>query len=317
MRRFLLLALLLVLSQFPVFSQQQQLYTQFMYNKLALNPAYVGNEDYLSATLIYRDQWNGFPGAPNAQVLSVNLPRLGKRVGLGVNLERQSIGITEKITYEAAYAYKFFLGEGTLSMGLNASGRNYVQDYTDPRLYAIQDITMDPAIPADIISRNLFNAGFGLYFNTNRYYLGASIPRMIRADLDFDDNNLFSTEVRHLYIMTGATFIVDKNIRFTPQLLFRAAENSPWGLDINGSMTWKDQFSAGITYRTGGSRKDFGAAVNIILGMQLSEQFMVGAAYDLTLSKIRAADNGSLEMILNYNLIQRKIKTVIINPRYF
>jgi hypothetical protein len=51
--------------------------------------------------------------------------------------------------------------------------------------------------------------------------------------------------------------------------------------------------------------------------MQLSEQLMVGAAYDLTLSKIRAADNGSLEMILTYNLIQRKIKTVIINPRYF
>jgi type IX secretion system PorP/SprF family membrane protein len=317
MRRTLLIAFLFGVLPFSLFSQQQQLYTQFMYNKLALNPAYAGNEEYLSATLIYRDQWNGFPGAPNAQVLSVNLPRLGKRVGVGINLERQNIGITEKITYEAAYAYKFFLGEGTLSMGLHASGRNYVQDYTDPRLYAIQDITLDPSIPASIISRNMFNAGFGVYYNTNRFYLGASVPRMIRADLDFDTNNLFSTEVRHLYVMTGATFLVDKNIRFTPQLLLRAAENSPWGLDINGSMTWKDQFSAGVTYRTGGSRNDFGAAFNFILGMQLSDQLMVGAAYDLTLSKIRAADNGSLEMILHYNLIRKKIKTVIINPRYF
>ena len=315
MRTFIIFAILQL--SHSLFGQQQQMYTQFMYNKMALNPAYAGNESYLNATLMYRDQWSGFSGSPKAQVITVNLPRIGKRVGLGLNVERQTIGITEKITYEAMYAYKFFLGEGTLSMGMNVSGRKYIQDFTDSRLFAIHDLTLDPSIPQTVQSANLFNAGFGVYFNTNKFYLGAAVPRMIKADIFFDSYNLFSTEVRHLFLMTGGTFIVNNEVRITPQAMFRAAENSPWGIDLNCSTTWKDKYSAGLTYRTGGTRGDLGESIDVILGMQISEQLMLGFAYDISLSKIRVIDNGSLEMILSYNLIPRKIKTIVVNPRYF
>jgi type IX secretion system PorP/SprF family membrane protein len=284
---------------------------------MGLNAAFAGNETYLSGTLIYRDQWSGFPGSPKAQTFSVNLPRIANRIGIGFNVERQSLGITEKLTYEMMYAYKFFLGEGTLSMGMNVSGRKFVQDYTDSRLFAIQDIQLDPSIPAVQQTRNLLNAGFGVYFNTNTFYLGASLPRMIRTDLDFDSNNLFSTEVRHLLLMTGGTFILNEDIRLTPQLMFRAAEFSPWNLDLNLSSTWKDKYSLGLTYRTGGNTGDIGESVDIIGGLQISERMMLGVAYDIPLSKLRTLDTGSLEVIMSYNLIPRKIKTIIVNPRYF
>lgn len=313
----ILIFYLSLFSTCMLYSQQQQMYTQFMYNKMGLNAAYAGNETYLSVNLLYRDQWNGFPGAPKAQVLTLNMPRLGKRVGLGLNFERQTLGITEKVTYELMYAYKFFLGDGTLSMGMNVSGRNYIQDYTDSRLFAIQDINQDPSIPRTVQSRNLINAGFGIYYNTNKFFLGASLPRMIKSDLDFDNNNLFSTEVRHLFLMTGGTFIVNNDFRLTPQLMFRAAENSPWGLDLNISGTWKDKYSTGLTYRTGGTRGDLGESIDLIFGIQISERLMLGFAYDITLSRIRTIDNGSLEMILSYNFIPNKIKTIIVNPRYF
>ncbi|MGB4837663.1 MAG: PorP/SprF family type IX secretion system membrane protein [Saprospiraceae bacterium] len=317
MMRSVLLAILIHTIGMTAIAQQQQMYTQFMYNKMGLNPAYAGNETYMSATLIYRDQWNGFPGSPKAQALSVNMPRIGNRIGIGLNFERQSLGITEKVTYEMMYAYKFILGEGTLSMGMNISGRKYVQDYTDNRLFAIQDINLDPSIPGILQSRSLINAGFGVYFNTNQFYLGASLPRMIRSDLDFDNNDLFSTEVRHLFLMTGGTFIVNNDVRLTPQLMFRLAEYSPWGLDINFSSTWKDKYSLGLSYRTGGSASDLGESVDIIAGLQLTDRMMVGFAYDVSLSRLRTLENGSLEMILSYNFIPRKVKTIVVNPRYF
>lgn len=298
-------------------AQQQQMYTQFMYNKMGINAAYAGNETYLSGTLIYRDQWNGFPGAPTAQTFSVNLPRIANRLGIGFNIERQSLGITQKLTYEMMYAYKFFLGDGTLSMGMNVSGRKFVQDYTDSRLFAIQDIQLDPSIPATQQTRNLLNAGFGVYFNTNKFYLGASLPRMIRTDLDFDNNNLFSTEVRHMLVMTGGTFILNNDVRLTPQMLFRIAEFSPWNLDLNVSSTWKDKYSLGLTYRTGGFTGDIGESVDVIAGIQLSERMMFGVAYDIPTSKLRTIDTGSLEVIISYNLIPNKTKTIIVNPRYF
>lgn len=317
MRRIVVLLIFCLGLGLAANGQQQQMYTQFMYNKLALNPAFSGNESYLSASLLYRDQWNGFPGAPKAQIFNVNLPRIGNRIGLALNFERQTIGITEKITYELMYAYKFLLGDGTLSMGMNVSGRNYKQDYTDSRLFAIQDITIDPSIPQTVQSLNLINAGFGVYYNTNTFFIGASVPRMIKADIDFDKNNLFSTEVRHLFLMTGGTFIINNDLRLTPQLLFRAAENTPFGIDLNGSLTVKNTYSAGLTYRTGGTQGDLGESIDLIFSYQMSEQIMMGFAYDIGLSKLRTASNGSLEVILTYNMIPKKIKSVIINPRYF
>ena len=316
MRNVLIIVIFGIIS-LNVSGQQQQMYTQFMYNKLSINPAFAGNETYLSASLLYRDQWNGFPGAPTAQVFNVNLPRIGKKIGLGVNMEHQSIGITRKFTYELMYAYKFLIADGTLSMGMNVSGRNYTQDYTDSRLFAIQDIKTDPSIPQTVQSKNLLNAGFGIYYNTNTFYLGASVPRMIKADIDFDKNNLFSTEVRHLFLMTGGTFIVNNDVRLTPQLLFRLAENAPFGIDLNGAVTLKNAYSLGMTYRTGGTHGDLGESLDLIFGFQMSEQLMLGAAYDIGLSKLRTASNGSLEVMLIYNFIPRKIKSVIINPRYF
>jgi type IX secretion system PorP/SprF family membrane protein len=311
----------IIVFQFAINSivngQQQQMYTQFMFNKLSVNPGFAGNESYLSSTLIYRDQWHGFPGAPKAQVLSVNLPRLGKKVGLGFNFERQTIGVTQKLTFQGMYAYKFDMGDGTLSMGINTSGRRYTIDFRDPSLYAVQGIANDPAISQFVESRNLFNAGFGVYYNTAQFFVGASIPRMIKADLDFDNNNLFSTEVRHLWMMTGATFRVNKDWRFTPQLLFKAAEQTPFGIDINASSTYREKYTGGITYRTGGTAGDFGESLDFIIGIHLSESTMLSFAYDATLAKLRTSSAGSLEVLLNYNLIPSKIKTVVINPRYF
>jgi type IX secretion system PorP/SprF family membrane protein len=315
-KRYLIAAMCLICANVG-HSQQQQMYTQFMFNKLNLNPAFAGNEEYTSATLIYRDQWHGFPGSPKAQVLSVNLPRIGKRVGLGFAAERQTIGVTEKLTYQGMYAYKFDIADGTLSMGINVAGRMYKVDYTDPTLYAVQGIINDPAIGNLIQSRNLFNAGFGIYYNTTQFFIGAAVPRMIKADIDFDNNNLFSTEVRHLFLMTGATFRVHKDWRYTPQLLFRAAEASPFGLDLNNGMTYKDKLTFGMTYRTGGSGGDIGESLDLIVGMKLSDNLMLGAAYDITLAKIRTASTGSLEVMLNYNFIDRKRQTVVVNPRYF
>jgi type IX secretion system PorP/SprF family membrane protein len=317
MRAILLFVILINWLPAMLTGQQQQMYTQFMYNKLSLNPAFAGNDQHTCLTLLYRDQWNGFPGAPKAQLATLNLPRIGSKIGLGFNFERQTIGISEKITYELAYAYKFFFGDGTLSMGMNVSGRNFTQDFTDPRLFAIQDIFMDPSIPHTVQSRNLLNAGFGVYFNTNNYFIGASLPRMIRNDLDFDTNTFLSTEARHLMVMGGGSFPVNDGLRLTPQVLMRAAENSPFTFDINMSATFDEKYMAGLTYRTGGAGNDIGESLDIIFSFQISERIMLGFAHDITLSKLRTIDNGSLEMILSYCFIPRRIKTVIVNPRYF
>ena len=92
MKKAIIISLLFLL-QYSVEGQQEQLYTQFMFNKMAMNPAYAGNDEMYSITAIHRNQWTGFDGAPETQLLSLNAP-VGRRVGLGLNVARNTIGIS-------------------------------------------------------------------------------------------------------------------------------------------------------------------------------------------------------------------------------
>ena len=151
-----------ILGSWPAFGQQEALYTQFMFNKLAINPAFAGNDDALCFTGIVREHWIGMPGSSKAQALSVNFPKVAKkRVGLGLNLTRNSIGVQEKISIEGIYAYRFPFASGEFSMGISISGRHYNTDFTDPDLELIHPFFDDAAIEEGKYSKSVFNGGFG------------------------------------------------------------------------------------------------------------------------------------------------------------
>ena len=47
-----------------LFAQQDPQFTQYMFNLLALNPAYAGSAERVSIKGLTRHQWVGFEGAP-------------------------------------------------------------------------------------------------------------------------------------------------------------------------------------------------------------------------------------------------------------
>jgi len=299
------------------YGQQEVMLTQFMYNKLSLNPAYAGQYDYTSVNITYRDQYNGFPAAPNAQLASINLPMIRKNIGLGFDIQNQSVGITKRTSFSMMYAYKFPLRKYNFSMGMKVTGKRYSFDFTDERLIAIQGLSLDPSIPNQEISRFLMNVGFGLYFNADNYYISLSTPGLVKSDIDFDNNNELSQESRHVYLMGGATFPVGNRVDFTPQILVKYAEASPFDVDLNFGLTLDDKYTGALAYRFGGATGDIGESIDVLLGFQLTEQLLLGFSLDFTLSKLRSYDNGSIELVVGYSFVESGNKVKMINPRYF
>src|SRR6187551_868658 len=119
---FLPIALICFLSG-NLFGQQQSLHTMFMYNKLLINPAYAGYHEHPCATAIVREQWLGFDGAPKTQSLSFHGPLSQQRIGIGFNLQRRSVGVSSATTLDGIYDYRIPMGNGTLSLGVQASIR--------------------------------------------------------------------------------------------------------------------------------------------------------------------------------------------------
>ncbi len=307
----------LFLSPFICEAQQQPQSTQFMYYKLGYNPAFAGSQESPCVSLIVREQWLGLDGAPSTQALTFNMPLMNQRVGIGANLRRYSIGITTVYDIDAVYSYRVRLGQGMLGIGVQGTLRSLTNDFNET--IAIQSKPGDLTIPDNNENKFMVNFGAGLYYNSDRFYLGLSAPRLLENSIDFNMNdNIVSREVQHIYLMTGYTATINENLSIRPQVMFKYAENAPVDADINVNLLIQDKFVAGLTYRLGGNKVNSrGESLDLLFGVQVTENIMFGFSYDYTLSDIQEYSDGSVEVSLHYCMGRRSSGSEFENPRFF
>ena len=312
------IVLLLLAIHFNVHAQQQPLHTMFMYNKLLINPAYAGYHNHVCASAIVREQWIGFDGAPKTQSLSIHGPLSSQRIGIGMNLQRRSLGVSSSTTIDAIYDYRFPLGSGTLSLGVQASGRFLEVDYSDPAVKTVQDIGIDPGVEAIADNKFLANVGAGLYYYTPAFYVGLSAPRLMSSDIDFEVNNLFTAkEQAHYYLMSGVALPLTYKLSFVPQVLFRYTNATPLSVDLNLGLRWREDYSFAVSFRKGDTDNDLLESVDVMASAKVLRGLRIGAAYDFTLSELQHYSDGSIEVMIMYCFGEPAKPVEFLNPRYF
>ena len=98
-------ALILGLLSVSSWGQQRPLQSLYMFDPLLVNPAYAGTQTQLSATAIYRNQWVNLEGAPQTFTATAHSGFLQNRVGLGVIMAKDVIGIHDDLSFYGVYAY--------------------------------------------------------------------------------------------------------------------------------------------------------------------------------------------------------------------
>lgn len=307
------LAMMFVLN---LSAQQDAQYTQWMFNKLSLNPGYAVSSDYACASALHRSQWVGLEGAPVSQSLNVRVPFQGKNVGVGLSVNHDKIGPTNSWTVSGIYAYRIDFGENrSLGIGLQGTLRSYRVNYTD----AVTIQSGDGSIPTTNESRTIPNFGAGLYYYTPKFFIGLSAPRILEGDLTFFNNGTgntdFSREEAHIFLMAGVVFDLNDAIKLKPSILLKYVDDAPFDADLHASLIFYDTFWAGATYRLGGVADSPGESLDIVLQLQLSRAIRLGFAYDFTLSKVRDYSDGTFEVVLDYCLNPGNDR--LTNPRFF
>jgi type IX secretion system PorP/SprF family membrane protein len=280
-------------------AQQEPQYTQFMFNKVAYNPAYAGTFESPTLVAIYRKQWIGLDGSPETQVLSYNQRMFNNRVGIGGTLTRNVVGINRNITLDVTYAYRIPVKRGYLSMAIQPSVRHLYQNWADPRLKPTQ--AQDNAIPTDVQSRYLVNFGAGIFYSGYKWFAGFSIPRLFDNNIDFlDFDDVKSREKKHLYGMAGMTFDLNKDMALTPQFLVKYVAGAPFDADVNVSLMVKQKFLGGVSYRLGGDTNNAGESVDFLVGVQATENLFICLSYDVALTRLRRYNSGSVEATVRW-----------------
>ncbi len=317
MRR-IIYVLALVCCTTAVYTQQLPLHTQYLYNKLAYNPAYAGGESGWEATAMYRNQWIGLEGAPTVLSLSAHGQALGNNSALGLQIQNYSIGISSFTNLEGMYAYHFPWGEGHFSLGVSASMRNVVTDYTDDRLISDGPVGGDPSLVEQRLSQWRPNFGLGVYYETESYFIGVSAPRLIKQDLQFDEEMLVDTEeTPHYFAMLGGMWDLSADAALLVQSAIRTTDNSPLDVDLSAIIRYKDLIDAGINYRFGGRDGSAGDSIDLLFSWRFVERARLGIAYDMSLGNLRQVQNGSLELLLQYRGLSQGTSEELVNPRTF
>jgi len=295
---------------FVVNAQQDPMFTHYAFNTLAINPAYAGTRDALTITGLHRTQWVNFEGAPITQTLTGHTPVFNNKVGIGLSVLNDKIGPTNTSSFYVDFSYKIKINDrAKLSFGLKG-GLNYKK--TDLTAISIKDED-DPLFFNDVKSDFLPNFGFGLYYYTDKYYVGVSIPKLLEND--FTENTVsgstdLASEQKHYFIIGGAVIKLSEKITLKPTSFIKITNAAPIEGDITANFIFMDKFWVGLMYRTGD-------ALGALAGINITDQLAVGYSFDWSMTNTTFKYNqGSHEIMVRYDFIFKE-KRIIRSPRYF
>ena len=300
-------------------SQQQNQYSQFALNKYVFNPAYAGLDFSVSANLMYRNQWDGIDGNPRDINLNAHLPFYLWSGAIGGIVEKQSFGVLSQTSLSGSYNYVASLQNGLLSFGgrvgisqLSVDGSRIITpegDYggifshNDPILLENADLGLGLKWDA------------GVFFYNKRIEMGAAISHFPQNFITLERTSYSQTT--HVNSFFQYNFKIFENIDLLQSILLKTDFDQIQS-DVSSIFKINGNIFGGINMRGYNSRSL--DAMAIIAGMKLGEHYTISYSYDIGVSGLRRAHEGTHEILINYNL--RKIlgsgelPKIIYNPRY-
>lgn len=303
MKKIIAMIVLLVCCQL-VMSQQDSQYTYYMYNTVGINPAYAGSRGALSITGLHRSQWVGLEGAPTTQTLAVHTPFKETRLGLGVSFVNDALGPWKEQNLNIDFSYTIPTSEtAKLSFGLKASGNIFNLD--------VNKLNPEHANDPNLMSFSEFkpNFGVGAYYHTDKFYVGLSSPSILSSKhLNGTNGIKVGTERASYYFISGYVYPVSDNVKLKPATLVKMISGAPLQVDVSLNTLIYDKFILGAAYR-------WSAAASVMAGFQTKNGLMIGYGYDLDTTKLSEYTGGSHEIIVRFDLFNRREN--IESPRFF
>ncbi len=306
------------LLSLSAFGQQDPQFSFFSFAPTFYNPAAAGSEGVTRVQLLYRTQWAGYTtsaglgGAPTSQLLTANLPLNGINSGVGIYALNDVVGPISSQSVQVAYAYRFALKSGTLSVGVQAGIHNKAIDYSNI-------IFRDPGdllIGTGQVSQLQPDFSAGVHYNTVDYWVGLSLFHLNAAAYKLGTDRGINPMSRTAYLSAGYRLGLTYDLDLQPSILYKYSAEpglQASSLDVNLLATYASRYFAGASYR-------LQEAVTVMAGINLlaNNALRLGVAYDFTTFGATAKRPASYEVMLSYALPAPNTsrKPIVRTPRF-
>jgi type IX secretion system PorP/SprF family membrane protein len=296
--------------------QQVATYSQYMFNGLAINPAYAGSHEALSATVLTRFQNVGLKGAPNTQTFSAHTPLMNRRVSVGFMIIHDQLSVINQTGIHFSYAYRIPVRKSngntaSISFGLQGGVSMYSAKYTELDLYSNSTANPTPGtdlIFAQDIRESRPNIGAGVFYSQRNAYVGISMPSLVNNV--FDRGEAAHTIYQNIpVILTGGyVYPLNRMLKVKPNFLFKMVDSRPIEFDLNASLLFDEVLWAGLSYKSS-------KQIVLMTQFQITDPLQFGYSYTISAGPIRSVELGSHELMINYRFWFNK--KGMVSPRYF
>jgi type IX secretion system PorP/SprF family membrane protein len=314
-KRILLVAMALAVSV-RVWSQQDPLFSHYMFNEMFNNPAYAGVEGTTNLTFLHRSQWLAYTGtfddggAPTTQLLSLSTPLMRFRSGVGFFVANDRLGAQNNLQIQASYAYHLAVFNGKMSFGVRAGMFSQSIDFTKFR--AVNP--SDPILQRGRESQFRPDLAVGVYYKTEKYYGGLSLNHLIKSSFDFGigSDSLRNALETHLLFTAGYSYELNYDLTLRPSVLVRSDFNT-YSFDVTLVGVYREKYWGGLSYRQS-------EAVVALLGLSMLKDnaLKLGYSLDYVVQAQAAKQKTSHELLLSYSLpaLTGGGRKIIRTPRF-
>ncbi|GEM_PF-563858 len=303
----LIIIALLQLSVLPLTAQKDIVMSHYMHNCFALNTAFAGNREVISAYGSYRKKWMDIEGAPASMLFSMHTPLKNENVALGAELYNQQYGVNKETGFVFSYTYRLMMNDDSkLAFSINGGGAFHNSNWSEVSFLG-SNVTPDPNF-ANNESNFSPIVGFGAAWYSNRFFAGVSIPNFFYYNA-YVEGGEYSFELNKASYLATAGYLFQLADNWQLQPSFMARYNSAFDsfIDINATVIYNNSIWVGTAYRT---TKDIVAMV----GYQITPQLRFSYSLDYTTGDIGSFNNGTHELAIQYDF-GYKVKTP--NPKFF
>ena len=318
----IVLLLIYSLMFLPAYSQQDVQFSQYMFNGLYINPAYAGYREQWNVNVFYRTQWSGFPGAPKTFSAAADGTINNKRVGLGLQVMNDQLGVQKNTALYGSYAYRIPVDEaGNKTLAVGISG-GFLQQKLNVE-------ALNPASQNDVMFSNAKKTSLmpdvrvGVYYNSERFFAGLSADNLTTNT--FQRSGTLKNYVPlkpHLYLTAGGLVPLSEEVLLKPSFLLKEDFAGPTSIDLNAFFLLDQKLWLGAAYRTAlfnrnninSSVTKSGAVVGLVQ-IFINSKLRMGYAYDQTMNGTGANSYPTHELSLGYFFSAPKAR--MLSPRYF
>jgi len=302
-RKYKILTFLLLLSV-GLWSQQDPQYTHYNYNTMTVNPGYTGSRGHLALISLYRSQWVGLEGSPQTITFGIDSP-IGISDGVGISIVQDELGPSKETYIDGNYAHQLILNRKghKLALGLKAGVRFFSLDWS-------RGIHRDPDVVfnENINSKLLPSVGAGIFYFTDKSYLGLSTPNVFTNQHYDEIQESQALERMHFFLVGGYVFDLNPDLKFKPSFFAKQVLGAPLSVDVSANFLLYETLNLGVNYRWDDS-------LSALFGFQVSPKFNLGYAYDYNINELNNYNSGTHEIFLRFQLISREKR--LKSPRFF